>query len=166
MIGRAKELLSQHKALLSREAVLTSTIASLKSLALSDEDTIAAMTLGRMTDGMPASGNHGSQTEYVATHYEQQMQKEEVQLRKEIAVATRELWHVRKELSLYSAVLAALNETERQFIQLHYDDGHSMSCISEMELGRGIHYSPRTLSRLNMTILKKIGCALRPSLIV
>ena len=163
MICRARELLTQHKGLLSREAVLTSTIESLRVRTTSDEGIITAMTLGHMVDGMPSLGNHGSQTEYVAAHYKQQMRNEEALVREEIASAIRELWYVRKDLSLYAAVLASLNDAERQFIQLYYDDGYSMNSISEMEFSRGTRYSSRTLSRMNNMVLKKIGCALMPN---
>lgn len=167
MTNPAKELLQGHNSMLSREAILTARIATLKqSLKENIEDTnemIESMVFGNPNDGMPRSHNHGSQTEYVAHHYEDEMKHGLDEMRSAIARACTDLWKVQNDLAVYGAVLLSLTCIERSFVHLHYDEGHSMNKIAGMDLGKDGKdiYSAKTISRLNRTLLAKINAALR-----
>lgn len=163
MTSRAKLLLQNHKDMLLRQGVLEALIGSLEALPQSKPDeAISELVLSRQVDGMPTSGNHGSQTEYVAMNYQNTARAEMSDIQAAIQEAKSELAQVRIEITLYNAMLTSLSGIEPMFVKLRYEDKLSINRISEISLmpDSDMYLSPSTLRRLDKAIVKKVDAAI------
>jgi hypothetical protein len=67
-------------------------------------------------DGQPMWNGTGSQTEYVALHYQERLLKEQREHERETNWLRVELAEVEEQIALYNAVLRILSEAEIQFV--------------------------------------------------
>lgn len=162
----AQALLRNHRMMESRLSVIRAKLEKAEAFqARLAEEKIQDMSLARQPpDGLPTGGGQGSQTEYIALHYREQIQKEQRQCELEITRLRTELVEVEGNIALYAAVMKSLSEVEGILVRLHYDEGLSFSRIAELDAlpnDPGLH-SVSTLKRMNNHILRKVDKALSP----
>ena len=144
-------IFTDHKLHLSMLQLLKAEQALLSSSApddMSRDNEISGMVLAPPPlDGMPHTHASGSSTEWAVITLNT--------INQDYATLSSEITRYWRLLRLHDAVMNTLTESERWFVEKHYDDGHSLSSLPALPGSPFQDLSRSTMSNYRKRLLQK-----------